>query len=128
MDSRKERQWWKQFSMQVGCVAWHLFSRRDLSKRAALERLGANAYFNYTNDADMSERDLEQVMSALFSWLTIFPEARPSHFSKYDLSREQDLQCLALVNLNGLASLRHWLMVQWAEVCKLRCAVAAITF
>lgn len=114
--------------MQVGCVAWHLFSRRDLSKRAALERLGANAYFNYTNDADMSERDLEQVMSALFSWLTIFPEARPSHFSKCDLSREQDLQCLALVNLNGLASLRHWLMVQWAEVCKLRCAVAAITF
>lgn len=128
MDSRKERQWWKQFSMQVGWVAWHLFNRRDLSKRAALEKLGANAYFNYTSDKDMSERDLEQIMSALFSWLTIFPEARPSHFSKYDLSKEQDLQCLRLVNLNGLTSLRHWLMVQWAEVCKLKCAISATAF
>lgn len=128
MDFQKDREWWKLFSMQVGWVAWHLFNRRNLSKRATLESLGANAHFKYTNNAGMSEKDLELVMSTLFSWLTIFPEARTPLFNKYDLSRKEDLLCLRLVTQNGLTSFRHWLMVLWAEVCKLRCAVTATAF
>lgn len=139
MDSRKEREWWKLLSMQMEWVAWRI---ANSSIRAALESyLGANGCLDFANNAGMSDTDLDQAKSALSSWLTFDVEAfkqvtlpsssddtRPPIFYEYNLSRKRDLLCLRLVTLNGLTSFIHWLMVLWAEVCKLRCGVAATAF
>lgn len=139
MDSRSERKWWKLFSMQMEWVAWRI---ADSSIRAALESyLGANGSLDFANYAGMSETDLDQAKSALFSWLTFDVDAfkqvtlpsssddtRPPIFYEYNLSKKQDLLCLKLITLSGLTSFSHWLMALWAEVCKSRCGVAATAF